>query len=60
MRALRRHVFQPGTDVPPDHNGQRYGSCCPLGEHHEIHDLPEQDAAVTQAELRRLGERGGE
>lgn len=57
MRRVRAHVFVVNPDLGADHKGQRYCAHCPLGEHHDIHTMPEQHADVTAAEARRLGER---
>lgn len=60
MRRVRPHAFVPNPDLGTDHTGQRFCGACPLGEHHEIHDMPGQDAAVTEAESRKLGEKNGD
>ena len=55
--ALAVHVFVANPDLGTDHNGQRYCARCPLRENHDVHQMPEQPAAVTEAERRLLGER---
>jgi len=59
-RTVRAHVFVENADLGTDHRGKRYCARCPLAEDHQIHDMPEQAAEVTQVEARKLGERDGD
>lgn len=56
-RRVRAHLFRYDPDLGADHNGQRYCRDCPLGEFHDIHDLPETTHAARQLDARILGEK---